>query len=93
MSLAPEADLVALYYGCKITVPIQTTLDKMGHTQPMTPVMTDNIMAQGFTVGIMTSMASNSMDQQFHWLKCHSVQQQFIYLWHRGILDPANYTS
>jgi hypothetical protein len=45
MSSASEAKLVALYYGCKIAVPIQNTLDKMGHTQPLMPIMTDNIMA------------------------------------------------
>jgi hypothetical protein len=38
MSSASEAGLVALYYGCKIAVPIQTSLDEMGHTQPMMPV-------------------------------------------------------
>jgi hypothetical protein len=32
MALASEAELAALYYGCKLAVPIQTTLDKMGHT-------------------------------------------------------------
>jgi hypothetical protein len=74
MSLASEAELAALYYSCKIAVPIQTTLDKMGHTQPMTPVTTDNITAQGLTIGTMTPKASKSMDQQFHWLKCRSAQ-------------------
>jgi hypothetical protein len=72
MSLTLEVDLVALYYGCKIAVPIQTTLDKMGHTQPMMPVRTDNITAQGLTVGTMTLKASKSMDQRFHWLKYRS---------------------
>jgi hypothetical protein len=93
MSLACEAELVALYYGCKIAVLIQTSLDEMGHTQPMMPVMTDNIMAQDLTVGTMTPNASKSMDQQFHWLKCHSAQQQFLYLLHRVILNCADYTS
>jgi hypothetical protein len=93
MSLASEAELGALYYGCKIAVPIQTTLDKMGHTQSMMPVTTDNITAQGLTVSTMTLKASKSMDQKFHWLKCRSAQQQFLYLWHRDILNRADYTS
>jgi hypothetical protein len=74
MSLASEAELAAIYYGCKIAVPIQTTLDKMGHTQPLMPVMTDNITAQDLTIGTMTPKASKTMDQQFHWFKCRSVQ-------------------
>jgi hypothetical protein len=56
--LAFEAELAALYYGFKIAVPIQTTHDKMGHTQPMTPVMTHNIMAQGLTIGTTAPKAS-----------------------------------
>jgi hypothetical protein len=63
MSLASEAELVALYYGCKIAVSIQTKLDKMGHTQPMTSVTIDNIRAKGLTIGTMTPKASKSMDQ------------------------------
>ncbi len=93
MSLASEAGLAALKYGCKIAVPIQNTLDKMGHTQPLMPIMTDNIMAQGLTIGTMTPKASKSMNKQFHWLKCHSAQRQFLYLWRRRILNRANYTS
>ncbi len=45
MSLASEVKLVACYYTCKLAVPIRMTLDKMGHTQPPTPVGTDNITA------------------------------------------------
>jgi hypothetical protein len=63
MSFASEFKLVALYNSCKSTVPIQTTLDKMGHTQPPTPVMTDNIMASGLTIGTMTPKASKSTYQ------------------------------
>jgi hypothetical protein len=63
LSLASEAELAALYYGCKLAVPIRTTLDEMGHTQPPTPVTTDNIMAQSLTIGTMTPKASKSMDQ------------------------------
>ncbi len=70
MTLASEAKLVALYYGCKLAVPIRTMLDEMGHMQPLLPAMTDNIKAQGLTIGTMTPKASKSMDQQFHWLKC-----------------------
>ncbi len=63
MSLASESKLVALYYGCKIAVPIRTTLDEMGHMQSPMPVTTDNIMAQGLTIGTMTPKAYKSMDQ------------------------------
>jgi hypothetical protein len=77
MSLASKAKLAALYYGCKIAAPLRTTLKEMGHAQPKpTPVITNNITAQGLTMGTMTPKASKSMDQGFHWLKCRNAQCQ-----------------
>jgi hypothetical protein len=50
-----EAELAALYYICKLAVPICTTLEEMGHPQlKRTMVITDNITPQGLTMGTMT---------------------------------------
>jgi hypothetical protein len=55
MSSASEAELAALYYGCKQAAPIRVTLEEMGHRRPApTPITTDNITAQGLTTGTMT---------------------------------------
>jgi hypothetical protein len=94
MSSALESKLAALYYGCKLAVPIRRTLKEMGHPQfKHTMVTTDNITAQGLTMDTMTPKASKSMDQRFHWLKCRNAQHQFLYLWHRGINNRADYAS
>jgi len=94
MSSASEAELAALYYGCKQATPIRVTLEEMGHPQPApTPVTTDNITAQGLTLGTMTPKASKSNDQRFNWLKCRNAQRQFKYLWRKGILNRADYAS
>ena len=66
----------------------------MGHPQlKRTMVTTDNITAQGLTMGTMTPKASKSMDQRFHWLKCRDAQRQFTYQWRRGSLNRADYAS
>ena len=94
MSSALEAELAALYYGCKQAIPIHIALEEMSHKQPTpTPVTTDNITAQGLTTGTMAPKVSKSNDQQFNWLKCRNVQQQFVYIWRKGILKCANYAS
>jgi hypothetical protein len=94
MSLASEAKVAALYYGCKLAAPLQTTLEELGHFQPTpTPITTDNITAQGLTMGTMTPKASKLMDQCFRWLKCWNAQHQFQHLWRKGILNCANYSS
>jgi hypothetical protein len=82
MLSASETELAALYYGCKLAAPLQTTLEELGHVQPTpTPITTNNITAQGLTMGTMTPKASKLMDQCFHWLKCWHAQRQFKYLW------------
>jgi hypothetical protein len=59
MSSASKAVLAVLYYGCKLAVPLCTTLEEMGHPQlKRTMVTTDNITTQGFTMGTMTPKAS-----------------------------------
>ncbi len=94
MSSASKAKLAALYYGCKLTVPICTMLKEMGHPQiKRTMVTTDNFTAQGLTMKTMTPKASKSMDQHFHWLKCRNAQHQFLYLWCCGADNRADYAS
>jgi hypothetical protein len=65
MLSASKAKFSVLYYGCKLAAPLQTTLEE----QPSpTLVTTNNITAQGLTIGTVTPKASKSMDQRFHWL-------------------------
>jgi hypothetical protein len=94
VSSVSNAELSALYYGCKIAAPLCTTLEELGPNKAkVTPITTDNITTQGLTMGTMTVKASKSMDQCFHWLKCHDAQRQFKYQWQKGILNQANYAS
>jgi hypothetical protein len=82
MSSASEAELSALYYGCKMAASLCTTLKELGHNQANpTPITTNDITAQGLTMDTMTVKASNSMDQRVFWLKCCDAQCQFKYLW------------
>jgi hypothetical protein len=94
MSSASKAELVALYYSCKLAFSLCTTLKEMGHPQhKRTMVTTNNITAQGLVMGTMTPKASKSMDQHFHWLKCCLTQCQHLYLWQCGINNRASYAA
>jgi hypothetical protein len=64
MTSASESELAALYHGCKLAVPIRMMLEEIGHPQhKCTMVTTNNITAQGLTMGTMKPKASKSMDQ------------------------------
>jgi hypothetical protein len=94
MSSASKAESATLYYGCKLAVPIRTSLKEMGHPQlKCTMITTNNITAQGLTMGSVTPKASKSIDQCFHWLKCCNAQRQFLYLWCCSTDNCANYAS
>jgi hypothetical protein len=91
MSSMSKAELSALYYGCKMTAPLRTTLEELGHNQANpTPITTNHITAQGLTMGTMTAKASKYTDQP---LKFRDAQHQIKYLWRKGILNQANYAS
>jgi hypothetical protein len=51
MSSASKAELAALYYGCKLTIPLCTTLKEMGHPQ--------HKCTMGLTMGTMTPKHPN----------------------------------
>ncbi len=94
MSSASKAKLAALYYGCKLAVPIRTTLEEMGHPQTKrTMVTTNNTTAQGLTMRTMTPKASKSMINASIGLKCRNAQCQFLYLWRCGANNHADYAS
>jgi hypothetical protein len=83
MSSASKAELSAAYYGCKMAAPLRTRHNQANPT----PITTNNITAQGLTMGTMTAKASKSMNQCLHWLNCRDAQRQFKYLWQKGILN------
>ena len=94
MSSASEAELGALYYGCKRAIPYRNTLEEMGHPQTNpTPVTTDNNTAHGLTMGTMQSKASKPNDMRFQWLKCRKAQRLFQFLWAKGSTNRADYPS
>ena len=93
MSSASEAETAALFYNCKATSPLCTTLAEMGHPQPATPVTTDNSTAQGLFTKSMIPKTAKAYDMRFNWLKCRQAQNQFNYLWQRGALKRADYHS
>lgn len=77
VALALEAELAALFYNAREAVPIQMTLEEMGHKQPPTPLITDNNTDHDLTKGSMILKQSKAVDIRSHWLKCREAQEQF----------------
>jgi hypothetical protein len=68
MSSAAEAELGALYINAKEAIYLRRILHEMGHPQPCTPILTDNMTAEGVINNKIQPKRTKAMDMRFHWL-------------------------
>eukprot|EP00804_Cyclotella_cryptica_P021956 CCRYP_000903-RA/>CCRYP_000903-RA protein AED:0.16 eAED:0.16 QI:0/0/0/1/1/1/4/0/960 len=76
MASATEAELAALYIMAREAVFIRIILEELGHTQPATPLQTDNSTAEGVVNGKIQPKRTKAMDMRFHWLRDRKCQEQ-----------------
>jgi hypothetical protein len=65
MSSATEAELAALYIMAKEAIYVRIILEEMGHTQPPTPMQTDNACAEGVVNSKIQPKRTKAMDMRF----------------------------
>ena len=71
MTSAAEAELGTLFINAKQAATMQHTLIKMGHSQLLTPIQTDNSIAFGIVTCKIIPKAMKAMGMQFYWLHGH----------------------
>ena len=91
MTSAAEAELGALYLNAKEAVYLRQILDEMGHSQPRTPIQTDNTTAEGVINNKIQPRRTKAMDMRFHWLRDRESQDQFKIYWRPGGTNLADY--
>jgi hypothetical protein len=92
MSSAAKAKIGALYINARKGVKEHNILEEMAHTQPPTPIQTDNLTADGIINLRVQPKRTKAMDMRFHWLRDWSVnQKQFRFYWRPGTLMRADY--
>ena len=84
MSSAAEAELWELFINCKESIPSRQALEEMGHTQPPTPMQTDNKTSHGVVTSNIVSKLLKSMDTRIYWLQCRATQGHFQHYWRSG---------
>jgi hypothetical protein len=90
MSLVAEAKVGALFINCREAVPARHVLKFLGHTQPPTPMQTDNTTALG-VVNQNVMKKLKLMDMKYHWLQCRINQEQIQHHWAAGKLNLVDY--
>ena len=91
MSSACEAEIGAMYINAREAVSARQALEKMGHTQPRTPMQTDNTSAHQVVTNNVQPKRTKAMDMRFHWLRYRAAQKQFRYYWRPGPTNLGDY--
>jgi hypothetical protein len=91
MSSAKEVEIGAVFINAKEEAVLRTTLEELGHTQPPTPMETDNTTAIGYSNGTIKQKSTKSMDMRFYWVNDRVKQVQFKIYWGPGFQNLADY--
>ena len=91
LSTAAEAEFDALFHNTKEATPLRTTLDELGHPQPLTPILVNNSTAVGLANNMVTQNRSCAIDMCFYWVRDHVDQNEFHVYWAPAHLNLADY--
>lgn len=69
MASTTEAGIDSLYMNAREAVLLRICLINLGHQQPATPLVTDNITACGIIRGTMKQKMMKAIDMRFNWFK------------------------
>ena len=85
-----EAEIGATYHNVPEAFPTVTTLEKLSHPQPPTPLQVNNTTSDGYSNDTINPKQSKSMDKCYHWLQDRVRQKQFLVYFCLGITNLAN---
>jgi hypothetical protein len=74
---AAESEAGACFHNAQSGAPLRVTLAELGHTQPPTPLRTDNSTAFGIVNETIKQKLSKAMDMRYQWLTDRVRQKQF----------------
>jgi hypothetical protein len=88
---AAESEVGACFHNAQSGAPLRVTLTEMGHTQPPTPLRTDNSTAFGILNETIKQKRSKAMEMRYHWLTDRVRQKQFDVYWRPGRENLSDY--
>ena len=88
---AAEAELSGVFHNAQTAVPIRHLLISLGHSQPPTPLVTDNSTAHGFVHKNIIMKRSKAWDMNYFWLRDQEAHDQIDVQWDKGINNDSDY--
>jgi hypothetical protein len=90
---AAESEVGACFHNAQSGTPLRVTLTELGHTQPLTPLRTDNSTAFGILNETIKHKRSKAMDMRYHWLTNRVRQKQFDVYWRPARENLGDYQT
>jgi hypothetical protein len=90
---AAESEVGACFHNAQSGAPLRVTLTELGHTQPPTPLRTENSTAFSVLNETIKQKKSKAMDMDmiYHWLTDRVRQKQFDVNWRPGRENLGDY--
>jgi hypothetical protein len=88
---AAESEVGACFHNAQSGAPLRVTLTELGHTQPPTPLRTENSTAFRIFSDTIKQKRSKSMSMRYHWLTDRVRQKQFDVYWRPGRQNLGDY--
>jgi hypothetical protein len=88
---AAESEVGACFRNAQSGAPLRVTLTELGHTQPLTPLRTDNSTVFGILNETIKQKRSKAMDMKFHWMTNRVRQKQVNVYWRPGRENLGDY--
>ena len=86
-----EAELGGLFHNGQDGEHVRTILEEMGHEQPTTMMVTDNLAANNIANDIGKQKRSRAIDMRFYWIKDRVKMGHFHVFWRPGTENIADY--
>jgi hypothetical protein len=88
---ASESEVGGCFHNAQTGAPLRVTLTEMGHTQPLTPLRTNNSTAFGILKETIKQKRSKAMNMRYHWITDIVRQRQFDVYWRPGRENLTDY--
>jgi hypothetical protein len=88
---AAESEVGACFHNAQSGALLRVTLTELCHTQPPTPLRTDNSTAFGIVNETIKQKRSKAMDMRYHWMTDIVRQKQFHVYWRPGRENLGDY--
>jgi hypothetical protein len=93
LSSVAGAELGAFFHNSKEGCPFCTALNKMGHPQNATPMITNNCTTTGISNDTVKQSQSKANDMCFYWVEDCVCQDQFTVIGKEGKRNLADYLT